>query len=99
MRSRLWATYVNVSSTVRFRFPPPEPPLPHPRQAEPLDIGFPSAGCVLATIGVGRIMQIRQEMNEIQDGNEPQRQQVHLVERPVISLAVTNAGLPLDLIQ
>ncbi len=37
-------------------------------------------------------MQVREQMHEVQDPNESRRQQMQLKERPVVRLAVADAG-------
>lgn len=48
---------------------------------------------------MGRVVEVRQEVNEIQNRHESRRQKVHLVDRPVVRLAVADAGLAFRSVQ
>src|SRR5436190_24200918 len=60
---------------------------------------LPSAGGIGSVQRVSRVVQIGQQMDEIQDGDESQMKQVHFVDRPVISLAVADTRFSFRYIQ
>src|SRR5262249_39158146 len=67
-----------------------------PRLTQPPFVQGPSRRCFLPFDGMGGRIEVRQEVEEIEDGEKTPRQQVKLEEVPVVLLAVANVALPLS---